>query len=117
MKILTLILALAAGCGGTSRGLEAYRTDTQAMLHTRDSQLQQCYDDARKADANAAGTVAVTFVVEKKTGTVTQPALDAAKTTAPKPLGDCVLKVVDGLKLDPPDKNEGRAEFVYEFKG
>jgi hypothetical protein len=27
-----------------------------------------------------------------------------------------VLKAVEGLKLDPPDRNEGRATFVYEFK-
>ncbi len=115
MKIAIALLALAA-CGGTARGLEAYRTDTQHMLEARNAQLQSCYDEALKADAKAAGTVAVQFVVEKKTGVVTGAALDPKRTTAAPPLGQCVLKAVDGLKLDPPDRNEGHATFVYEFK-
>lgn len=115
MKILIALAALAA-CSGTARGLEAYRNDTQTMLSTRTGQIQQCYDAAVAADPKAAGTVAVQFVVEKKTGAVTQATLDAKRTTAPAAVGSCVLKAVEGLKLDPPDRHEGRATFIYEFK-
>jgi len=110
-----ILFALAA-CGGTARGLEAYRNDTQRMLETRNGQLQVCYDEALKADAKATGTVAVQFVVAEKTGEVTKATIDPKRTTASQALGACVLKAVAGLKLDPGDKNEGRATFLYEFK-
>jgi hypothetical protein len=106
----------ASACSGTARGLEAYRTDTQKLLDTRSAQLQSCYDDALKGNNKLAGTVTVQFVVEKKSGTIANAVVDAARSTAPPPLGDCVVKAVDGLKLDPADRNEGRATFVYEFK-
>ncbi|HEX4420239.1 MAG TPA: AgmX/PglI C-terminal domain-containing protein [Kofleriaceae bacterium] len=110
------VAATAAACGGTARGLEAYRGDTGALLETRSAQLKSCYDDALKTDATMAGTVTVQFVVAKKTGTIENPQVDAAKSTAPAALGQCVVKAVDGLVLAPPDKNEGRATFTYEFK-
>jgi hypothetical protein len=123
IRILTvdaiLVLALAAAvpaCSGTARGLEAYRTDTEKLLDTRSAQLKSCYDDTLKTTATAAGTVTVQFVVEKKSGVINNPMIDAARSTAPAPLGECVVKAIDGLKLDPADRNEGRATFVYEFK-
>jgi hypothetical protein len=33
------LVATAAACGGTARGLEAYRNDTGALLETRTAQL------------------------------------------------------------------------------
>lgn len=110
------LIAGAAACGGTARGLEAYRDDTSKLLETRNAQLQSCYGDALKTDAKLSGTVTVQFVVEQKTGTITKPSVDQSKSTAPPVLGDCVVKAIDGLTLAPPDRNEGRATFVYEFK-
>ena len=107
--------ACAAGCG-TARSADAYRSDTEKLLQTRGDQIKSCYDAALKTDRNLAGTVAVSFVVEKDSGVVSQAAIDAAKTTAPATLGQCVLGAVSGLKLDPGDRNEGRATFVYDFK-
>lgn len=115
MRFVLALLALGA-CGGTARGLEAYRTDTQHTLESRNAQIQSCYDAALAKDAKAAGTVAVQFTVEKKTGQFTAAALDPKRTTASPLLGDCVLTAVKDLKLDPPDKNDGHATFVYEFK-
>ena len=110
------VLASAAACAGTARGLEAYRTDTNSLLETRSAQLKSCYDDALKTDANLAGTVTVQFIVEKQTGAIANAAVEQDKTTAPPILGQCVVKAVDGLVLAPPDRNEGRATFTYEFK-
>jgi hypothetical protein len=110
------IVLAASACSGTARGLEAYRADTAKLLDTRSAQLQSCYDDALKSNNKLAGTVTIQFVVEKKSGTISNPVVDTAHSTAPAPLGDCVVKALDGLKLDPGDRNEGRATFVYEFK-
>lgn len=110
------LVASAAACGGTARGLEAYREDTGKLLETRTAQLQSCYSDALKTDAKLSGTVTVQFVVAPKTGAITQPSVDQSKSTAPPVLGDCVVKAIDGLTLAPPDRQEGRATFVYEFK-
>ena len=110
------LLASAAACAGTARGLEAYRTDTNNLLETRSAQLKSCYEDALKTDGKLAGTVTVQFIVEKQTGAIANAAVEQDKTTGPPILGQCVVKAVDGLVLAPPDRNEGRATFVYEFK-
>ncbi len=110
------LLAGATACSFAARAPETYRDDTQKLLDTRNAQVKSCYDDALKTDAKIAGTVPVNFVVELETGKLVKAAIDPAKTTAPPALGECVLKAVDGLKLDPPDANEGQATFVYEFK-
>jgi predicted membrane-bound mannosyltransferase len=106
----------SAACSGTARGLEAYRTDTQKLLETRSMALRSCYESALRSDTKLAGTVAIKFIVEKKTGALRSVAIDASSTSAPSSLGDCVLQAVDGLKLEPPDRNDGHAMFVYEFK-
>ena len=116
MKTVIIGVLALVGCGGTARGLEAYRADTQTLLDTRNAQLQSCYDEALKTNDKLAGTVTVAFVIEPKTGAIEHPTVDAAKSTAPAPLGDCVIKAVQGLVLAPADRHEGRATFVYEFK-
>lgn len=110
-----LALALAA-CGGTARNLDAYRGDTQKLLESHQAQVASCYSEALKDDRKLAGTVTLHFVVEKKTGAFTQVAVDPAHTSAPSSLWPCVMRVVEGLKLDPADKQEGRATFIYELK-
>jgi len=110
------VLAGMVACAGTSRGLEAYRTDTSSLLGTRSAQVKACYDDALKTDANLAGMVTVQFIVEKQTGVVAHAAVALDQTSAPPALGQCVVKALDGLVLAPPDRNEGRATFVYDFK-
>ena len=110
------LLSSVAACSGTARGLEAYRTDTTKLLETRNTQIQGCYEEVLKTDANLAGTVTVRFVVEKQTGMIANPTVEQDKTTAPEVLAQCVVKAVEGLVLAPPDRNEGRATFVYEFK-
>jgi hypothetical protein len=110
------LLACAAACSGTARGLEAYRTDTTKLVETRNRQIQGCYEDALKTEATLAGTVTVQFIVEKQTGAIAYPMIQQDKTTAPAVLAQCVVRAVDGLVLAPPDRNEGQATFVYEFK-
>lgn len=116
IRIAATCLLILAACGGTSRGLEAYRADTQKLLETRNLALKSCYDDALRSDAKLTGTVTIKFVVEKQTGAIRSASVDGAQTSAPSILGECVLQAVSGLKLEPADRNEGQATFVYEFK-
>jgi hypothetical protein len=105
-----------AACSAHVRSPETYRNDTQRVLETRNARVKSCYDEALAADANVSGVVTVRFIVEKKTGTFTKATIDPTKSTATEPLVLCVLNAVNGLKLEPPDKNEGQATFVYELR-
>lgn len=110
------IIGNAACAAPMARGAEVYRNETQKVLETRSAQLKSCYDGALKADGAAAGTVTVRFVVEKRTGAFGQAAIVPAKSSAPEAVVRCLLGVIDGLKLAPPDANEGQATFIYEFR-
>jgi hypothetical protein len=116
LRIAATYLIILTACGGTSRGLEAYRADTQKLLETRNVALKSCYDDALRSNAKLTGTVTIRFVVEKQTGAIRSASVDGAGTSAPNVLGECVLQAMNGLKLEPADRNEGQATFVYEFK-
>jgi hypothetical protein len=113
---LGLGLVVAAGCAGTQRSPQAYRADTQKALESRNSQIKSCYDKVLARDAAAAGTITLRFVVEKDTGAFAKATVDPATTSAKEPLVVCVLEAVNGLKLQPPDDNEGRATFSYELQ-
>ena len=115
MKIGYLAIVALAACGGTARNSDAYRADTLKLLETHRAQVTACYDEALKADRKLAGTVMLHFTVEKKTGAFGQVAVDPGKSTAPSSVWPCVMRVVEGLQLQPADKNEGQATFVYEL--
>jgi hypothetical protein len=112
---ISLAIALLGACGGKARSTDVYRAHTQQLLDVRTSQIQGCYDQLLAGDANLAGTVKVRFVVAKKTGVVEKATVDPA-STAPAPLGECVLQALQGLKLEPADRNEGHATFEYSFQ-
>jgi TonB family protein len=117
--IARLALAVAfvdaiAACG-TARTADAYRADTQKLLDAHQPDIEHCYQSALANHPDLTGTVTVDFTVEHKTGAVKDVAVDA-KTTAPKELGDCVVQALTNMKLDPPDRDEGKATFVFDFK-
>lgn len=106
----------ALGCGGTARSVDVYRADTEKLLETRSGAIKSCYDAALSSDTALAGIVTVKFTVEKKTGQVTKSTIENTKSSAPAALGNCILQALAGLVLDPPDRNDGEATFIYEFK-
>ena len=115
LKSLACIAIIAAssvlpGCSCLARDAETYRADT------RTGAIKDCYDQALAADANLDGQVTVKFKVEKKTGKILEPAVDAERTKAPEALSSCIVKAVDGLTLDPVDQREGQASFSWTFK-
>ena len=44
-------------------------------------------------------------------------AADPNQSTAPDNLQNCVVKALEGVKLDPPDQREGQATFEWVFRG
>jgi len=119
MKTIRLcVLGLVAGvtgCSFAARSPDMYRDDTQALLETKSPQIKACYDEALKSTKDLQGRVTVKMLVEHDTGAVTNVAADPAGTTAPETLTKCVVDSLQGLVLNPPDKRDGDATFVYEF--
>jgi hypothetical protein len=110
-----ILAALAlAGCSFYARSPDDYRTATRALLESKSESFQQCYQGVLSSTPDAAGTVAVSFVVEEKTGKILTPA-SLPESTAPEPLRECVVKGLDGLVLDPPDQRKGVATMTFDF--
>jgi hypothetical protein len=114
--VATCLMSLSA-CSFIARGEDQYRSDTRAVLETKNSEITACYDQALASNPAQSGKVTVNFTVEKKTGTVTNVAVDPAQTTAPEGLQQCVIAALEGLKLTPEDRRDGQATFTWVFKG
>lgn len=119
--LLTTTFALAAGlassaCSFIARDTPTYERDTSALLDTRASQLQSCYDQELSRNPDMAGKLTVTFTVEKKSGKITQMAWDKNRTTVSDGLASCVITALDGLVLAQPDQRDGQATFSYTFR-
>lgn len=119
-KILSATLAVLAvssiGCGGYARTTEQYSSDTYKLLEAQNEPLKQCYVKTLRSNPKLAGTVTVSFTVDNDTGRVRKAKIDQGRSTAGEPIRKCVLDVLQDLKLTPPDKNEGRAQFTWDFK-
>lgn len=114
--VLSTATLLAAGCQFHARDEDGYRKATRELLETRSGDIQGCYDAALKGDAKAGGLVVVKFKVEADTGKLLDTKVVAEQTTAPAALGECVVKALDGLTLDPPDARDGDATFQWSFE-
>jgi hypothetical protein len=112
------LLALAGGAVGCGfvRTPDMYRSDTEKLLTTRNVEIKACYDGILKGDQKAAGSVTVRFDVLQDTGKLVNVKLDEAASTAPPPVRECVMQALQGLVLQKPDANLGKATFMYEFQ-
>jgi hypothetical protein len=113
--LIALGLALS-GCSGSfyARSPDDYRTATRTLLESKESSFKQCYEGVLSSAPDASGTVAISFVVEEKTGKILTPA-SLPESTAPEPLRECVVKGLEGLALDPPDQRKGMATMTFDF--
>jgi hypothetical protein len=118
LSLATLSLATLSltACSGSfyARSPDDYRTATRSLLESKESNFKQCYQNVLTSTPDAAGTVAVSFVVEEKTGKILTPS-SLPESTAPEPLRECVVKGLDGLALDPPDQRKGLATVTFDF--
>jgi len=106
----------SVGCSVAARDANMYAQDTQKVLESRNAAIKACYDDALKTDTKVSGTVTVKFTVKPDTGDLTDIKVDAAGTTAPDALSNCVVTSIQGLKLAPADDQEGLATFTWNFQ-
>ncbi len=113
--ILPSVLVSLAACSYVARDQAQYAEDTSTLLSTRSEAVRGCYDNALASNPEASGKVVVTFNVEKKTGKITNLAVDPARTTAPESLASCVTTAIDGLTLTPEDRRQGDATFTWVF--
>jgi len=121
MRTLLLSAAVAAvstftlvGCGG-ARSIAGWQDDTQKMLEPSNAAIKSCYDAALQKDRKLAGSVVITFEVERDTGHVKNANVDAARTTGGEALTKCIIDNIQDLKMDPPDPNQGEATFTWTF--
>lgn len=115
-KLLMFACMLGGAACGTARSQAVYAADASRLLETRASDLQRCYNEVLTTQPGAAGVVTVKFLVLPSSGTIKDATIDRSQTTAPDVLDRCVLDAMVGLNLTPPDRNEGHATFMYEFK-
>lgn len=116
-NLALLALAVAAvGCSVAARDANMYAQDTQKVLESRNGAIKACYDQLLKTDKNISGTVTVKFTVKTETGDLADIKVDPAGTTAPEALSQCVVTSIQGLKLAPPDSQEGLATYSWSFQ-
>ena len=104
------------GCSFHARGPIDYRDDTTALLTTREAAMKSCYEQIIVKQPQAAGLVTVQFIMQEETGELRDPSVDAARTTAPPEVQQCVMTALEGLTLKPPDQREGQATYTFEFE-
>lgn len=113
---LLALAAAAVGCSVAARDANMYAQDTQKVLESRNGAIKDCYDQLLKTDKSIAGTVTVKFTVKTETGDLTDIKVDPTGTTAPEALSQCVVASIQGLKLAPPDSQEGLATYSWNFQ-
>lgn len=119
MKKLALIafaaLSAVAGCSFAARSPDMFRDDTKKLFDTKGNDMKACYDGVLKGTPGAAGKVTVNFQWEHGTGALQNPTVDAAKTTAPAPVQECVTKNLGGLVMNPADSRDGQGSWSFDF--
>jgi hypothetical protein len=113
MVVVSAVLVGVTGCA--ARSAEMYRDDTRKVLDKKQGEITECYERVLQEKRDASGKVVVHFKVEADSGKIVNAKVDKDQTTAPKALGRCIVKAIEGLTLDPGDKREGDATFTWEF--
>lgn len=116
-SIVSLLALSLAGCSFMARSTEDYKADTRKLVSSKDSAVKACYDTQLAGNAAQSGKVVVNFTVEKKTGKVSNVAVDPKASTAPESLQSCVTGALEGLTLKPEDRRDGDATFTWVFQG
>lgn len=113
LALLTGIVAFSSACTLWQREPNYYSEFLTELFETRSEAIDACYDRyLAQVDPTAAGTLAVSFEVEAKTGALK---IIEAPSELPDALAACVLDELAGLKVDPPDVNTARGVFEWEF--
>lgn len=109
---LTAIALVACGAGRTP---EAFRDDTQKLFEEQKAPITACYATALGKNPEAKGLVTVSFLIENDTGKVKRVKVDKDRTTAPASLQKCVTESITDMRLAPPDAQDGKGTFSWDF--
>jgi hypothetical protein len=115
IRALRLLPLLGFVACAHARTAAEYSTDTGAALSQKDSDIKACYDKVLQGTPKAAGTVTVDFTVEPKSGKIIDAKLDT-QSTAPAPVGQCVLDAIQTASIAPGDRNRGEASWAWTFQ-
>jgi len=114
--VLGIVVVQFNACSFVTRDSESYRSDTRSLVSTRSPDIKACYDEELAKNPSMAGSVVVSFRVEKKSGQVLDPVVDTKHSTAPSSLGRCIVQAINGLSLPDPDLRDGEATFTWDFR-
>jgi hypothetical protein len=115
-SILRVAAALVLVSCAHARTSAEYAADTGKALSAKGPEIKACYDRVLTTNPTAAGRVAVSFTVEADNGEIDQGHVDAAQTTAPQQVSECVLAAIPTVSISPPDRKQGQASWVWEFE-
>lgn len=110
IRTLTCAALAVATTACIARGPEDYRQVTRSLVDTKDAEIEACF-------GGTAGKAVINFTVEKKTGKITNPSVDSAKSTVSEEVGGCIVSAIDGLAIEQPDMRDGAATFTWQFEG
>ncbi|MCH9685064.1 MAG: AgmX/PglI C-terminal domain-containing protein [Deltaproteobacteria bacterium] len=117
IALLTLV-AFGAGCSFVARDTETYKQDNRKLLETKTSDIKACYDAALTQTPTLSGDVVASYMIEKKTGKLTNVKVITDKSSAPEGLQNCVLASLEGLVMPKADRRDGEVQsFTWSFKG
>lgn len=111
---LTLTAIALAACGA-GRSPEAFRDDTQKLFEEQKAPITACYATTLGKNPEAKGLVTVNFLIENDTGKVKKVKVDKDRTTAPASLQKCVTESIADMTLAPPDAQDGKGTFSWDF--
>jgi hypothetical protein len=113
---IAMTCAVAAALQGCAlRDARTFVSDTQSVTAPKQEVIRACHTQALKTNPTAAGLVVVNFTWEKDTGKMTNLVVVPGQTTAPTELQACVTKNLEGLMLQPPDKQTATITWSYDF--
>jgi hypothetical protein len=110
---LSVVLAIAAGCGGTGLGAET-RADITARMATAQKPLESCYQLALKSNRKLRGMIVLSFVAAPSTGEFRDITIVRDELNDPA-VRKCVIDEVAKLKLEKPQGSRVSINYPIHF--
>ena len=103
---------LLAGCSSTLNP-QVHRS-IQAQIKKQQPAFADCYSEALKQNEELAGTMTLAFVVDNKTGAITDVAI-ARSQIEDEQLQQCVVKRAKGITIKPMPSKPVRVNYPIAF--
>ena len=111
--LITIAVAgLLAGCSSTLN--PQVHGNIQAQIKKQQPSFAECYSEALKQDEELEGTMTLAFVVDNKTGAITDVAI-ARSQLKDEQLEQCVVKRAEGITVKPMPSKPVRVNYPITF--